>query len=479
MNRRHFLKSIALGAAALSGFNFRQCAQPQKMNFVFVLVDDLGWTDLGCYGSTFYETPNLDKLASSGVRFTDAYAACPVCSPTRAAIMTGRHPVRVNITDWIPGQDPKNRILVGPQDKNELAPGELTIAEVLQQKGYRTFFAGKWHLGGEGYYPEDQGFDINKGGHEKGSPPGGYYSPYKNPKLENGPEGEYLTDRLTDEAISFLRDNQQEPFLLYLSFYTVHTPIQACKRHLQHFQQKADALNMADEMFRAEHEGFTKLTQDNVDYATMVYAMDENIGRVLKTLETLDIENNTAIIFTSDNGGLSTLAANRRPPTSNEPLRAGKGWCYEGGIRVPLIMRVPGVTKSGRTIHEPVTSMDYFPTMLGLAGLPQMPEKHADGLSVLPLFQGERRLNRDALYWHYPHYHGSTWTPGAAIRARDWKLIEFYHYEKIELYHLQHDPGETENLAESMPEKRDELLNMLHDWQENMGAKMPAPNPEY
>ncbi len=478
MNRRRFLH--ALGAAVALSSALSRCSQPQRPNFLFILVDDLGWTDLGCYGSSFYETPNLDRLADEGIRFTDAYAACPVCSPTRAAIMTGKHPVRVDITDWIPGRNPKDRKLLGPQDRNELELGELTIAEALKQRGYTTFFAGKWHLGGEGFYPEEQGFDINKGGHEKGSPSGGYYSPYKNPKLADGPEGEYLTDRLTDESIAFLKEHKDDPFLLYLSFYTVHTPIQACKRHLQRFREKAATLPPpVGPVERKEHDGVTRLRQDLPEYATMVYAMDENIGRLLKALDDLGLSDKTAVIFTSDNGGLSTLK-NRGYPTSNLPLRAGKGWCYEGGIRVPLILRAPGVSRKGAVCQEPVISMDFFPTMLELAGLPLMPQRHVDGFSLVPLLKGEKsRLQRDALYWHYPHYHGSTWTPGAAIRARDWKLIEFYDYGKVELYNLKDDIGEEHDLAAEMPEKRDELLAALHNWQKKLGAKMPTPNPTF
>jgi arylsulfatase A-like enzyme len=473
MRRRHFLKS--LGLAALAGSTVLKCSKNKRPNFVFILVDDLGWADIECYGSTFYETPNLDKLAQSGMRFTDAYAACPVCSPTRAAILTGRHPVRLDITDWIPGHDPQNRKLLGPQDKHELPLEETTVAEVLQQNGYSTFFAGKWHLGSDGYFPEDQGFDINKGGHHKGSPPGGYYAPYKNPKLQDGPDGEYLTDRLTDESIHFLKENRENPFLLYLSFYTVHTPIQACQKHIAYFEEKAAALMKNENPERAEHDGFTKLLQDNAAYASMVFAMDENVGRLLMTLDDFGLAENTVVFFTSDNGGLSTLGRHWAP-TSNEPLRAGKGWCYEGGIRVPLIIRAPGRTTPGTENSEPVTSMDYFPTMLDLANLPHMPNDHVDGKSLVPLFDGTTRLNRDALYWHYPHYHGSAWTPGAAIRARDWKLIEFYEYEKVELYDLKNDRAEQKNLADSMPEKRDDLLTMLHHWQKELGAKMPNPN---
>ncbi len=453
-------------------------APPEPPNFVFILVDDLGWADLGCMGSRFYETPHLDRLAASGVRFTDAYAACPVCSPTRAAILTGKYPARLNITDWIPGNDPRNRRLLGPRDLHQLPLEEFTLAEVLRERGYRTFFAGKWHLGDKGFFPEDQGFEINKGGHHKGSPPGGYYSPYKNPKLSDGPEGEYLTDRLTDESIRFLRDHAGQPFLLYLSFYTVHTPIQACKRHLEKFQAKAAALKSGTPAQRPEHDGTTRLVQDHAAYATMVHAMDENVGRLMAALDSLKLAGRTTVIFTSDNGGLSTLARGTGP-TSNLPLRAGKGWCYEGGVRVPLIIRAPGTARAGSTCAVPVTSTDFYPTVLELAGLLPRPGQHRDGLSLVPLLKGGTALDREALFWHYPHYHGSAWTPGASIRAGDWKLIEFYDREKVELYNLKGDPGESRDLSRANPGKTSELLDRLHAWQKDVGARMPAPNPAY
>ncbi len=479
MNRREFMKLVGCGAAAVGLGGSAFGAKPKQPNIVFFLVDDLGWADLACYGSTFHETPNLDKLAASGMRFTDAYTSCPVCSPTRASIMTGKYPARLNITDWIPGQNPKGTKLLGPQDKHELPLEEVTIAEALKQQGYATFFAGKWHLGDTGYFPENQGFDVNKGGHHKGSPPGGYYTPYKNPKLTDGPEGEYLPDRLTDESIRFLETRGDDPFLLYLAFYTVHTPIQACKRHLDKFKAKADALPRAKKRrFVREHDGQNRQVQDNPAYASMVYAMDENIGRLLDKLDELGLSDDTIIVFTSDNGGLSTLRG-KSGPTSNVPLRAGKGWCYEGGIRAPLIVRAPGTSTPGSTCDVPVTSTDFYPTLLELAGLSPMPDQHADGLSLAPLLAGGASLERDALYWHFPHYHGSTWTPGAAVRAGDWKLVAFYDTEKVELYNLKDDIGETEELSGKYPEKCQELLDKLHAWQKDIGALMPTPNPDY
>lgn len=451
-----------------------------RPNFVFILVDDLGWADLSCYGSDFYETPNLDRLAAESMRFTNAYAAGSVCSPTRAAIMSGKHPVRVDITDWIPGQDPQNRPLLGAEDRNELALAEVTLAEAMRRNGYRTFFAGKWHLGDEDFFPEDQGFQVNKGGHHRGSPPGGYYSPYRNPKLDDGPEGEYLPDRLTDESIQFMEENRDSSFLLFLSFYTVHTPIQASRRHLAKFEEKAAKLpNGGEPVQVSEGDGLTLTNQVRPDYASMVYAMDENVGRLLDKLEEMGLAENTVVIFTSDNGGLSTLQRGRNvAPTSVRPLRGGKGWLYEGGIRVPLMIRAPGVTMPGES-DAPVVSHDLYPTMLSLAGLPPMPEQHVDGLDLRPVLSGEQSLDRDALFWHYPHYHGSAWKPGAAIRAGDWKLVEFYEDPRVELYNLREDLGEMTDLAGQRPEKAEELQRKLHEWQEEIGAALPVANPNY
>ncbi len=483
MDRRSFLKTLGAGTAALA---FPSCVTPSgksrrgRPNIVFILVDDLGWRDLACTGSTFYETPNIDRLAREGMRFTTAYASCPVCSPTRASLMTGKYPPRVNITDWIPGNRPKNRKLLGPPIADHLALKEVTIAEALGEAGYVTFFAGKWHLGGKGYYPEDQGFDTNIGGCEWGSPHGGYYSPYKNPHMKDGPKGEYLTDRLTRECLKFLdRVGGKRPFFLDLSFYAVHTPIQGCRRYVSHFRKKAAALPpLKGPAQIPEHQGHTKVRQDNPRYASMIRAVDEGVGRILDKLKELGLEKDTVVIFTSDNGGLSTLWR-RGFPTSNLPLRAGKGWAYEGGIRVPLIIKAPGVTRPGTTSPVPVISMDLYPTILRLAGLPLRPGQHKDGLDLTPVLKGAKSLPRKALFWHYPHYHGSSWTPGAAIRAGRWKYIEFYDWGTRELYDLEKDQGERHNLAGEYPEKMRELRAMLHAWQKEVGAEMPRPNPNY
>ena len=452
----------------------------QQTNFLFFLVDDMGWADIGGNGSTFHETPNIDRLAKSGMRFTQGYAAGSVCSPTRASIMTGRHPVRVDITDWIPGQPnrPTNPLL-HPDDRSHLPLEEVTIAEALKEHGYQTFFAGKWHLGDKGHWPTDQGFDINIGGHHRGSPPGGYYAPWKNPALKAKREGEYLTERLTEESLIFLEERDQtKPFLLYLSYYNIHTPIQAYKKHIDHYQSKAAKAFKGKTPTETEHDGTNRLRQDNPALASMVAAVDESVGALLSKLTELKLDKSTVVIFFSDNGGLSTLQRGRLGPGCNLPLRAGKGWLYEGGIREPTLIRAPGITQAGSVSHKPMISMDFFPTMLELAALPLQPKLHVDGHSLLTQLKGDDTGQR-TLHWHYPHYHGSSWKPGASIRDGDWKLIEFYHYDKFELYNLANDPSERQNLAKSNPSVAKRLRAKLAAWQKLMEAKMPSPNTNY
>ena len=455
-------------------------AAAKQTNFLFFLVDDMGWADIGANGSKFHETPHIDKLAASGMRFTQGYAACPVCSPTRASIMTGRHPVRVDITDWIPGQgNYANNKLLHPQDRNNLALEEVTIAEQLKTHGYQTFFAGKWHLGSEGHWPENQGFDINIGGHHRGSPPGGYYAPWTNPLLKANKPGEYLTERLTEESVKFLEQRDAaKPFLLYLSYYNIHTPIQPYKKRIEHYNAKAEKMFQGETPTQLEHEGSTRMRQDNAALASMVAAVDDSVGVLLGKLKELKLDHNTVVIFFSDNGGLSTRGGKRFGPGCNLPLRASKGWLYEGGVREPAIIRAPGVTQSGSVSHKPMVSMDFFPTMLDLAGLPAQPKLHADGQSLLSQLRGNDAGSR-TLHWHYPHYHGSSWKPGASIRDGDWKLIEFYHHDKVELYNLANDIGEQKDLATRQPKKTAELRAKLRAWQKTMKAKMPVPNPAY
>lgn len=452
--------------------------KPQT-NFVFFLADDLGWADLGCFGSTFHKTPNIDALCDSGMKFTHGYAACPVCSPTRASILTGRHPVRVEITDWIPGyQKKENAKFQHIEDRDNLALEETTIAESLKQNGYQTFFAGKWHLGDRGHWPKDQGFDFNIGGNAKGSPPGGYYAPWKNPTLEAEKPKEYVTERLTEESIKFLKERDSEkPFLLYLSYYNVHTPITPYRKRIDEFKTAAEEAFDGPTPFKPEGDGTSRMRQDNPAYASMVSAVDDSVGSILETLEQLSLDKNTVVIFFSDNGGLCTTR--RVGPTSNLPLRSGKGWLYEGGVREPMIIRAPSVTQPGSVCDNAVVSMDFFPTMLELAGLDPRPELHGDGRSLIPLLKGGPESADRTLYWHYPHYHGSTWTPGASILDGDWKLIEFYERGDCELYNLAKDQGESNNLSQQRPDLTNKLRGKLKAWQKKMDAQMPQANPDF
>ncbi len=448
-----------------------------KMNFVFVLIDDLGWADLACYGSTYHETPNLDALATSGVKFTQAYAACPVCSPTRASIMTGRHPVRVDITDWIPGQtarpDTVHRFLQ-IDDRNELPLEEVTLAEMLQDAGYQTFFAGTWHLGGVGFLPTDQGFDVNHGGGPWGQPPAGYFAPWKNTYLHEHHQDEYITERLTAESVAFLKGrDRSRPFLLFLAHYDVHTPIHKDNKHFAHFVDKGKTIAAVASPI-PERRGLSRAQQDNAQYASMVSAIDDSVGQITAAIEELGLQDSTTIIFTSDNGGLCTLA--KEGPTCNLPLRSGKGWLYEGGIRVPLIVRVPRTAQAGKECRQPVLSTDFLPTILQLAAIAPPPDIALDGDSIVPELQGLQTQVTRPLVWHYPHYHGSEWTPGAAFRVGDWKLLEFYEFGDAELYHLATDPGEQTNLAEQEPDRLADLRQQLRKWQQNLHVKMPVPN---
>ncbi len=457
----------------------------EKPNIVVILVDDLGWADVGAnFPETFYETPNLDRMAANGLRFSQAYSAHPVCSPTRAALMTGIHPNRLNITDWIPGfsRNKEDWPLSTPSISHQLELEETTLAEKFKESGYHTFFAGKWHLGEEDtYWPEHQGFDQNIGGWSVGAPQlrkgeaNGYYAPYGNPRLEDGPEGEYLTERLTDESIQFLRQKGTDPFFLYLSFYTVHTPIQPAPKKYDYFLRKKEKLTAPSglQAYRQEGAGQTKLIQDNAAYASMVASMDENVGRVLQALEEEGLDKNTWVVLTSDNGGLSTLF-NEGAPTANGPLRAGKGWCYEGGIRVPLIVQGPGLSDKGRVSETPVVSMDLFPTLLSLA---QIPHQANDGKDLSGLIRNDDTIERESLVWHYPHYHGSAWKPGSALREGQWKLIHFYETGISELYNLEKDPGEMENLAKVYPDKTEVLQQSLMRKLRESNARFPEPRP--
>ncbi|MFC6227773.1 sulfatase [Paenibacillus allorhizosphaerae] len=459
-------------------------SKPQP-NLIFILIDDMGWTDLGCYGSSFYETPHLDALAAEGVRFTEAYAACPVCSPTRASILTGKYPATLGVTNWIGGKA-RGKLIDSPY-VDHLSLEEKSIAAALKEGGYRTWHVGKWHLGGREHYPDKHGFDVNIGGCDWGSPKKGYFSPYGIETLEEGPEGEYLTDRLTDEAIRLIRQNDGSPFFLNLWHYAVHTPIQAHPELTRRFAAKAKEQRLDEteaivqgELFPSEHKKHLhvrrRVIQSDPVYAAMVHNLDTNIGRLIEALKETGQYENTAIVFTSDNGGLATAEGS---PTSNRPLHEGKGWMYEGGVREPFIVRWPGVTRPGTVCDIPVTSPDVYPTLLDIAGLELLPEQHRDGRSLVPLLLGEGSLEREAIYWHYPHYGNQGGTPGSSIRMGDYKLIEFFEDGRLELYDLKNDISEAHDLSSQLPERAQFMQAKLAQWRERVEAKIPQPNPDF
>lgn len=432
-------------------------------NVVLVVVDDLGWTDLGVMGSTFYETPNIDRLAAEGMRFTNAYAATTVCSPTRASILTGQYPARLHLTDWIRGHERPWAKLRVPDWTARLTRPTATIAEALGRAGYTSASIGKWHLGGAALRPEAHGFDLNVAGDHRGQPPS-YHAPYGIPTLEEPTGEEYLTDRLTDEAIRFVSDNRDSPFFLYLPYYTVHTPIEPDAARLGQYETKAEAV-----------EG--EWAHRNPGYAAMIESLDDGVGRLLDTLETLGIADRTVVMVASDNGGLVLPLSPWGRVTSNWPLRSGKGSAYEGGVRVPFIVRWPGATAPGAVEGTPVISADLFPTILDITGARS--PRPVDGQSLVSTLRGEGPLDREPLYWHYPHYHPGGATPYGAVRAGRYKLIEFYEDMRVELYDLDVDVGEVVNLADSLPEQTARLRDLLHDWRDEVGAQMPSDNPDY
>ena len=461
-----FAVSSVVSLLTLAGTSL---ADEPRPNVVLIVIDDLGWADLGCYGSKFHKTPHLDRMAAEGMRFTQAYAACPVCSPTRAAIMTGRYPQRMGITTWLPGHPDKNEYrLLSPKVNQQLPAEEITIAEVLKTAGYVSASIGKWHLGGTGSLPTDHGFDVNIAGDHAGSPYS-YFSPYTNkkgnsiPGLEQAPADEYLTDRLSAEAEKFIEANQQKPFFLYLPHYAVHTPLTA----------KPELLKKYGAM-PAQPNG----SQINPVYAAMMESMDEAVGRVLKKLDELKLSEKTLVVFTSDNGGLCNGNGQIIPPTSNSPLRDGKSHLYEGGVRVPLIFKWPGVVKPGTTSDAIVSSVDFFPTIVSACKATS--KASIDGANLRPVLDGSGKLERDAIYWHFPHYNGNAAAkPGAAIRAGDWKLIEFYETGRRELFNVAKDMRESNNLIEQNADIAKDLHSRLTAWRESVGAKMPVPNPNY
>ncbi len=449
-------------------------ATPGRLNILFLLVDDLGWADLGCYGADLHETPHLDRLAKSAVRFTNAYAAAPVCTPTRAAILTGKHPARLRMTVWREATQtpPRNRKVIPPVVRADLPHEEVTLAEVLQAASYLTAHVGKWHLGEASHFPETHGFDIHVGGNHWGAP-ATFFHPYRGlaakefryvPHLAWGRAGEYLTDRLTDEAIQVIDKAKDQPFFLNLWHYGVHTPIQAKTADVEYFTKKRKP----------------GMRHQNATYAAMVKNLDDNVGRLLAKLDERKLTERTVIVFTSDNGGYLGNPKGETV-TSNHPLRSGKGSLYEGGIRVPLLVYWPGETPAGAVCAEPVTSTDFYRTLLDIAAVPDNVKRNtqSDGLSLVPLLKDPKaRLDRGALYWHFPHYYPTT-TPVSAVRRGDWKLLEYHEDGRVELYHLKDDLGEAADVAAKMPEKAADLRQRLEAWRKDVGAQMPAANPDF
>lgn len=455
LSRRSFLGTLA--APTLM-------AQPKPLNVVFILIDDYGWKDTGYNGSTYYETPNIDRLASEGMRFTNGYAAAPVCTPTRAAIMTGKYPGRLHMTCHIQGavhNKPYSK-LIAPTPEVNLPHEEVTIAEVLKPKGYATASIGKWHLGTTGFHPVDQGFDVGIGGTYDGSPRSFFYPGWEGkPANLKGRDGEYLTDLLTDRAVDFIHANRSKPFFLYLPHYAVHVPIEAKKDLVARFDKKP----------RSGEQNFA-------DYAAMIYSVDQSVGRVLEAIKEIGAEQNTVVFFTSDNGGVSSLEWKKRPVTSNLPLRAGKGHLYEGGIRVPAIVKWPGVTKPGSTCDQAISSIDYFPTIAEMTGAKWEAGHKPDGISITRALRGGRLPDRD-LYWHFPHYSPQLGRPSAAMRRGKWKLIEHYETGKVELYNLDEDIGEKNDLADSEQKRTKEMHQALQAWRKAIDVQMPTVNPNY
>ena len=443
----------------------------ERLNVVLFFIDDLGWKDLACQGSEYYRTPNIDRLAAGGMRFTDAYAACAVCSPTRASVLTGKYPARLMLTQWLPAgrwSATGNKMREG-RFLRALPLEEFTLAEALREAGYRTWHVGKWHLGGPPFsLPAQHGFDVNVAGSEHGAP-GSYFYPYKGKwtvpttrtpvvkqTLPDGKSGEYLTDRLTDEAIALIRKNRERPFFLYFPHYAVHTPLQAKKEAIARYETVAKGKR-----------------QGKPAYAAMVESVDESVGRVMETLDELGLTERTLVIFTSDNGGFAGA-------TSNAPLRANKGSHYEGGIRIPLIFKGPGVKGKGVLSRVPAITNDLYPTILEMLGLPLRPHQHVDGVSLAPLLKGAESIERDALFWHYPHYNKHPQSaPVSIVRSGSWKLIEFLESGRLELYDLSRDPGEKNDLAKKDTKRAGELNRSLQAWKVRVGADPMLPNPQF
>lgn len=453
-----------------------------RPNVVFILADDLGVHDLSVNGSQYYETPHIDRIAREGTVFGQGYATSRVCSPSRASIMTGKFTASHGITDWIgakTGADwrshQRNNRLLPAEYKRTLSDSDSTLAEAMRAAGYTTFFAGKWHLGGEGSWPEDHGFDINKGGWEVGSPRGGYFSPWENPNLQNTEDGQNLSMRLAQETSRFMEVHQDKPFLAYLSFYAVHSPVQTTEDKWRKYRDKAEAMGIAAYGFEMERRLPIRIHQDNPVYAGLVEQMDDAVGLVLDKLDELGLAENTVVVFTSDNGG---VASGDAYATSNLPLRGGKGYQWEGGIREPYFIKVPWMENATATIDVPVTGADFFPTILELVNLPLMPNQHRDGISLVPLLKGGSIEDRP-LFWHYPHYGNQGGDPSSIIRKGPWKLIYYWEDDSAELYHLENDPREQADVSGDFPDRTADMLGELKAFLFLSAAEMPSEDPEY
>jgi arylsulfatase A-like enzyme len=458
------MKTLTILSSAI--FLLTSLLAAKQPNIVVFLVDDLGYMDIGANNpDCFYETPNIDKLAATGMRFTDGYAANPVCSPTRYSLMTGKYPSRVKATNFFSGKRSGKFNPAPLHDRLDL--DEVSLAEILKKKGYATYFAGKWHLGPtKEFWPKAQGFDVNMGGHSRGGPYTGnkYFSPFQNPELHpDSPEGEHLPNRLADETAKFIRENKDKPFLAYLSFYSVHTPLQGRKDLVEKY--KAKAARISGEEFAPLHNRKVRILQKHAVYGAMVEAMDAAVGKVLDELDNAKVADNTMVFFTSDNGGLSTSEGS---PTSNLLLKGGKGWVYEGGIREPWIIRLPGVTKPGSVSKEMMCSIDLLPTVAATVGAKL--NHPVDGIDLTPALNGGA-LKREALYWHYPHYSNQGGIPGGAIRTGDFKLFENYEDGSVSLYNLKEDIGENHNLAKDHPEKVASMRKRLYAWYKEVNAE--------
>jgi arylsulfatase A len=501
-----------IAALIISGIitNDLAAAEARQPNVVFFLVDDLGWSDISCYGSKFYETPAIDQLAKEGMLFDNAYSTCHVCSPSRASILTGKYPARTNLTEWLGGRPEREYEKLHHGEKLTALPDdEQTLAETLHKHGYATANYGKAHLNQD---PKTYGFDEAITGWVRS-----YYHPFSSTYTETllAKEGDYYTDKLTDAAIDFIERNKDKPFFVHLEHFSVHDPIQGRKDLVQKYQKKLATLprqegpdyilepnpdgpaisgdklkaleeNDSSESHQNERVWWVKQKQDNVEFAGMVEATDESLGRIREKLKELGLEDNTIVIFTADNGGMSASnqyrginhsreALNSRYASSNLPLRGAKGWNYEGGIRVPLIVHWPGKTQPDSTSNAVVTGTDYYPTLLEMLDLPALPDQHKDGRSFVAALNAED-YDRGPIYWHFPHYsnHGFQ-SPNGAIRSGRHKLIEYYENGTVQLFDLKNDIGEQNDLAKSQPDVAKKLKKMLHDWRAEVDAKMPYP----